>query len=78
VVRTPAPDELKRRFGQAVQRLRQDLDVSQEELAHRAGIHRTYLGDVERGHRNLALINICRISEALEVKPSVLFQRMGL
>ncbi len=72
------PDELRRKFGQAVQWLRQDLGVSQEELAHRAGVHRTYLGDIERGNRNPALINICRIAAALEVKPSALFQRMGL
>jgi transcriptional regulator with XRE-family HTH domain len=78
VVRTPPPDELKRRFGQAVQWFRHDLDVSQEELAARAEIHRTYLGDLERGNRNVALVNICRIAAALEVKPSVLFQRMGM
>jgi transcriptional regulator with XRE-family HTH domain len=78
VARTPAPDELKRRFGQAVQALRHDLDVSQEELAARAEIHRTYLGDLERGNRNVALVNICRVAAALQVKPSALFQRMGM
>ncbi len=69
---------LKRQFGQAVQELRQRLDVSQEELAARAGIHRTYLGDIERGNRNPALINVCRIAAALGVKPSGLFQKMGM
>lgn len=69
---------LKRKFGQAVQELRQRLDVSQEELAARAGIHRTYLGDIERGNRNPALINICRIAEALGVQPSRLFMAMDL
>ena len=72
------PAELKRKFGQAVQWLRHDLGVSQEELAARAEIHRTYLGDIERGNRNPALINICRIAAALEVKPSALFARIGL
>lgn len=72
------PADLKRKIGQAVQWLRQDLGVSQEELAERAGIHRTYLGDIERGNRNPALVNICRISVALEVKPSDLFKRMGM
>lgn len=78
MAKPPLPPELKRKFGQAVQWMRHDLDVSQEELAARAEIHRTYLGDVERGNRNVALVNICRIAAALGVKPSVLFQRMGL
>lgn len=75
---SPPPAELKRRFGQAVQALRHELDVSQEELASRAGIHRTYLGDIERGNRNPALINICKIAVALGVKPADLFKRMGM
>lgn len=78
MARTPPPQDLKRKFGQAVQWLRHDLGISQEELAARAEIHRTYLGDIERGNRNPALINICRIAAALGVKPSALFQRMGL
>jgi transcriptional regulator with XRE-family HTH domain len=78
VAKPPPPADLKRKFGQAVQGLRHDLDVSQEELAARAEIHRTYLGDIERGNRNPALINICRIAAALEIKPSELFHRMGL
>jgi len=78
VLRLPPAPDLKRKFGQAVQFLRHDVGVSQEELAHRAGIHRTYLGDIERGHRNPAMINICRIAAALGVKPSALFQRVGL
>lgn len=73
-----SPAELKRKYGQAVQWLRHDLGVSQEELAARAEIHRTYLGDIERGNRNVALLNICRIAAALGVKPSELFRRMGL
>lgn len=75
---SPPPAELKRRFGQAVQALRHDRGVSQEDLAAEAGIHRTYLGDIERGNRNPALINICRIAAALGVKPADLFKRMGM
>lgn len=78
MAKPPPPVELKRRIGQAIQGLRQDLGISQEELAGRADVHRTYLGDIERGNRNPALINICRIAAALEVKPSDLFKRMGL
>jgi len=60
-------------FGQAVRKLRENLGISQEGLAARIEIHRTYLGGVERGERNPTLITILRIAKALEVKPSVLF-----
>lgn len=72
------PADLKRKFGQAVQWLRHDLGVSQEELAARAEIHRTYLGDIERGNRNPALINICRIAGALGVPAHELLKRAGI
>ena len=52
-------------FGQAVRRLRLAKGISQEKLAELAGIHRTYIGDVERGKRNIALINMVRIAGAL-------------
>ena len=54
------------------------MTVSQEELAHRAGIHRTYIGDIERGARNPALVNICRIAKALDAKPSEIFGKMRM
>ena len=57
---------------------RERLGISQEELAHRAGIHRTYVGDIERGGRNPGLVNICRLAEALEIRPSELFVEMGM
>jgi transcriptional regulator with XRE-family HTH domain len=44
--------------------------ISQEALADLAGIHRTYVGDVERGERNISLINMMRLSAALEVRLS--------
>lgn len=47
---------------------------SQEELAELAGLHRTYIGDVERGTRNVSLVNIARISQALGVPMSVLLK----
>jgi len=53
------------RFGAAVRRRRQVLGISQEELALRAGLHRTYVGDVERGTRNVSLRNIRRLAAAL-------------
>lgn len=50
--------------------------MSQEEFAERAGVHRTYMGDVERGERNIALINILKIAKALGVKASVLIAEL--
>jgi len=57
--------ELLVAFGQAVRRLRTARGLSQERLAEEVGIHRTYIGDVERGLRNLGLLNVDRIAHAL-------------
>lgn len=64
----PSKRDLKRRaaFGQRVRELRAPLGLSQEELAHRAGVHRTYVGSVERGERNISLDNIYALADALE------------
>lgn len=53
-----------------MRRLRREQGLSQEALAERAGIHRTYLGSVERTQRNVAIDNICRIAWALGVQPA--------
>lgn len=60
------------RFGARVREERERLGISQEELADRAGLHRTYLGGVERGERNLGLLNLIRIAKALAVPASTL------
>lgn len=80
--RAPRPSELGPPSGRPIngrailaaniRRLRLDRGLSQEALADRAGIHRTYLGSVERGERNIAIDNICRIAWALGVEPGVL------
>lgn len=54
-------------FSQNVRRSRQELGLSQEELAERAGLHRTYISSVERGERNVSLENIFSIANALGV-----------
>lgn len=68
-----AQPDIRERFGDAVRLRREELGLTQEELAERAKIHRTYLSDVERGGRNLSLINIERLAAALEVSISGLF-----
>ncbi len=60
-------------FGAAVRTQRVQLGVSQENLAAAAGLHRTYVGDVERGLRNISLLNILRLASALEMNAADLF-----
>ena len=66
--------DIRERFGDAVRSRREQLGLTQEDLADKAGIHRTYLSDIERGSRNLSLINIERVAAALELPISGLFR----
>jgi transcriptional regulator with XRE-family HTH domain len=66
--------DIRERFGFAVKDRREQLGLTQEDLAHKAEIHRTYLSDIERGSRNVSLINIERIAAALSLRISELFQ----
>jgi transcriptional regulator with XRE-family HTH domain len=59
-------------FGRKVRSLREAKELSQEDFAHLVGIHRTYIGGIERGERNPTLTNIHRIADALGVAPSKL------
>ena len=61
-------------FGKRLRALRQQAELSQEELADLAGLDRSYVGGVERGERNVSLVNIHKIARALSVKPGSLFQ----
>jgi transcriptional regulator with XRE-family HTH domain len=56
------------RFGQRLREVRQGRSISQEKLAELAGLHRTYVSSVERGERNISLINIESLARALDVK----------
>lgn len=55
-------------FGENVRKHRRILDISQEELAHRADLHRTYIGMIERAEKNITLVNMEKIANALQVK----------
>jgi transcriptional regulator with XRE-family HTH domain len=68
-----ARPDIRERFGFAVKVRREELELTQEDLAHKAGIHRTYLSDIERGTRNLSLVNIERVAAALALPMSELF-----
>ncbi|HUG13342.1 MAG TPA: helix-turn-helix transcriptional regulator [Opitutaceae bacterium] len=59
-------------FGRNVRSHRKKLGISQEELAAEAGLDRAYMGGVERGERNLGLLNVARIAKALDVAASKL------
>jgi DNA-binding XRE family transcriptional regulator len=62
---TRRPEFRLRIFGERVRARRQSMELSQEALAHAAGIHRTYIGSVERGERNLSLGNAYALADAL-------------
>ncbi|WP_251971672.1 helix-turn-helix domain-containing protein [Sphaerotilus microaerophilus] len=73
----PEPDVL-RAFGQALKYHRQASSLSQEALAELCGLHRTYVGSIERGERNLGLLNIFAICDALCVSPEAIFRTTDL
>lgn len=62
----------KKILAENLRRLRTEAGLSQEELAARAGLHRTYVSSVEGGHRNVTLENIFALAEALGTTPSAL------
>lgn len=71
-------DNLRPILATNLRRLRESNGISQEELASRAGLHRTYIGAVERGERNITLATLQRIARAIEVDPiSLLLQIEG-
>lgn len=65
-------------LGKRVRSFRLERGMSQERLAELAKIHRTYVGSLERGERNVALINIVRLAMALEVDPAQLVSGLSL
>ncbi len=59
--------DILKRLGQQIRDLRLERSISQEELAAIAGVHRTYIGMVERGEKNTTVLTLARLSEALEI-----------
>jgi len=67
--------EVLRMFGLTVRAYRLQAELTQEKLAERAGVDRTYVGGVERGERNVGLLNLVRLADALEISPAQLLER---
>jgi len=66
--------EILIKFGKKVREERARLGLSQEELASRAGVHRTYIGMIERAEKNITLENIEKVSKALKISISDFFK----
>ncbi len=60
-------NDIRIKFGKHLRRIREDKKLTQEELADRAGMHFTYIGQIERGLRNPSLINLHKLAKALKV-----------
>jgi len=66
--------DIKKIFGKTIRLIRESRNMTQEKLADLCGLHRTYIGSVERGERNISLENIQKIANALQIKIVDLFK----
>ncbi len=64
--------------GSTIRRIRLSKNISQEELAHLAGVDRSYMGAVERGDNNVAILKLARVAAALGISVSKLLKEAGL
>jgi transcriptional regulator with XRE-family HTH domain len=67
---------IQERIGTALRSYREQNGLSQEQLSFMANLHRTYVGSVERGERNISVVNIIALCKALNIKPSDLFKAL--
>ncbi len=69
---------IRQRFGKAIRRRRRELELSQDVLAEKAELHRTYISNLERGEINPTLENIVRLADALDISVARLFLDYGV
>ena len=69
--------ELSLNFGKIIRELRKKKDISQEELGFRSNLHRTYIGMIERGEKNITLENIDKIAKGLDVSMKKIFEKLN-
>lgn len=67
-----------KQFGEIVREIRKQRNLSQEEFAEKCGLHRTYIGGIERGERNVSLLNIIKMAQALDVTVADLVKGLPL
>jgi transcriptional regulator with XRE-family HTH domain len=70
------PLDIRIRFGRAIRRIREEQKINQEEAAERCGLHRTYYSGIERGVRNVSLVNIEKVGKGLRTSLPKLFERV--
>jgi len=68
--------ELSSKFGQLIKQIRKEKEISQEELGFRSNVHRTYIGMIERGEKNITLENIEKIAKGLGVSMKLIFEQL--
>jgi transcriptional regulator with XRE-family HTH domain len=70
------PLDIRIRFGRAIRRIREEQGITQEEAAEKCGLHRTYYSGIERGARNVSLVNIEKVGKGLKTPLPRLFERV--
>jgi len=73
----PDDAEVLLAVGAAIRSMRKEMGISQEELSHRSRLDRSHMGRIERGERNLSLVNLVRISRGLSCSPSEILRTAG-
>jgi len=72
----PSILHIRIRFGCAIRRIREEQEINQEEAAERCGLHRTYYSGIERGVRNVSLVNIEKVAKGLKKSLPELFSKV--
>ena len=70
------PVNIRIRFGRAIRRIREEQEINQEEAAERCRLHRTYYSGIERGVRNVSLVNIEKVAKGLKTSLPELFRHL--